>query len=89
MFEFACEKCNEGKEWFSARQIAKELGCTERAVKGALLGDGKRYKTEDALVNMGLVKCRKIDSYGYEITVFSITEKGLEVFRDMRTKGSY
>jgi predicted transcriptional regulator with HTH domain len=84
VFSFACAECSEEKKWFSVIQIAKATGYSERAVMGALLGYGKRYKVEDALVSLGLMEYKKLDLYGYAIDIFSITEHGLNICKDKK-----
>ncbi|AFC99512.1 Uncharacterized protein conserved in archaea [Methanocella conradii HZ254] len=85
-FEWVCDSCMGEPEWFSARQIARGIGCSERAVLGALLGDGKRYKAEGSLVSLGIVECRESDVHGYTMLLFSPTTKGLEIFKNNMLK---
>lgn len=59
--------------------ILLATGYDERSIHGALIGDGKRYKYEDALINIGLVIVREEDSYGQKITLFSTTSNGEDV----------
>jgi predicted transcriptional regulator with HTH domain len=63
----------------SAKQISEKLGSSERAVLGALQGDGKRYKIEDSLVGMGLAAEYEENALGYPLKLFSITRAGLEM----------
>lgn len=57
----------------SSRKISDAIGYSERAVLGALVGDGKKYSVEDSLVRMGLMAECDDNSYGHPQKLFSST----------------
>jgi predicted transcriptional regulator with HTH domain len=85
-FEYVCSNYSDERGWLSAKQIANKTNYSERSVLGALLGDGTRFKKEDSLVFMGVMKYREADIYGYTIPLFSPTPKGREIFEKSKLK---
>lgn len=77
--------CNASEE-LSAREIAIKLGNMERNVLGALIGDRTRYKIEDSLESLGLIKRHEYNFHGYMILLFSATENGLQIYQQNKLK---
>jgi hypothetical protein len=77
--------CNDIKE-YSPREIADILKLPEKNVLGALIGDKSRYKKEESLAGIGVIKCHECFIHGYTILLFSATEEGLRLSRENTLK---
>jgi predicted transcriptional regulator with HTH domain len=77
--------CNDHQE-YSPREIADILKLPEKNILGALIGDKSRYKKEESLVEMGVIKCHEYTIHGYTILLFSATEEGLKIYRENTLK---
>jgi predicted transcriptional regulator with HTH domain len=60
----------------TAFDISRRTGICYTNIRGALIGDGKRYSKEKSLVGMGLVQSAVIAS---NLVVYWLTEKGQEI----------
>lgn len=68
----------------SVADIADALGADLVNVRGALVGDGVRYRVEESLVTLGLVVVRVV---GAEV-VFVLSRRGVLVARRLRRERS-
>jgi len=65
-------------------EIAAATGCDERTVLGVLIGDGYRYRPEDALVILGLATMREMEDHAQKVLVFSVRSNGEDVNEKLR-----
>lgn len=68
------------KKELSTIEISDVLHIPEKNVVGALIGDGKRYKKEESLVELGVMKSRESCIHGHTFLLVMVTEKGREIF---------
>lgn len=79
VYEYILSMGGNDPKKVSVKQISSATGFSERAVLGALIGDGSRYKVEDSLVEMGLAVVFEENSYGHILKLFSVTQTGLKL----------
>jgi predicted transcriptional regulator with HTH domain len=65
-------------------EISTATGCDERTVLGVLIGDGYRYRSEDALVIMGLATMREREIHGQKVLIFGARSNGEDVNEMLR-----
>ncbi len=70
----------------STGEISDALHCPEKNVIGALIGDGKRYKKEESLVELGVIKCHESTIHGHIFLLAFPTDNGLEIFNSNKLK---
>ncbi len=64
---------------YSIYDIARSSGTVSGNVAGALCGDGKKYRQEDSLIGLGLV--RRETAGNCRVRIYSITPQGMNVAR--------
>lgn len=60
-------------------EISEATGYDERNVLGALIGDGDRYKFEDALVTLEMVAVSEDKYHGSSIVLYYATSNGNDI----------